>query len=186
VAPQIEQMTVERTAIHDLWRISTKSVTDERGTVREFFRVSGFAECGLRVPDQWSQINLTWTAHGGVRGLHGESMSKLVGIAAGEAFGVYLDARSESPTYGAVETVSLQVGTQVLVPPGVCNGFQAVSPEGCQYLYCFDAEWQPGMAGIAVNPLDPALGIRWPIQIDRENPASVSVKDAHAPLFAEL
>jgi dTDP-4-dehydrorhamnose 3,5-epimerase len=77
-------------------------------------------------------------------------------------------------------TVALTVGVQVLVPPGVCNGFQAVSAEGCQYLYCFDTEWSPQLTGVAVNPLDPALDIRWPLA------PIVSTKDSAAPPFAEL
>jgi dTDP-4-dehydrorhamnose 3,5-epimerase len=174
-------MTVTPTAIDGLWHVATKAVTDERGTVREFFRTSGFAEAGLSVPARWQQVNMTWTVYGGLRGLHGEAMTKLVGVAHGEAFGAYVDARRESATFGAVVTAPLTVGVQMLVPPGVCNGFQAVSPGGCQYLYCFDAEWVPGMAGVAVNPLDPALGIAWPIA-----PAAVSAKDSAAPLLADL
>lgn len=178
--------SVQRTAIDGLFQIAAKSVTDERGTVREFFRTSGFAEAGLDVPERWQQINLTWTRHGALRGLHGEAMTKLVGVASGEAYGVYLDARAGSPGYGTVVTLPLTVGIQVIVPPGVCNGFQAVSPEGCQYLYCFDAEWVPGMAGVAVNPLDPALGITWPVAVDPSDPAMISAKDCAAPAFSEL
>jgi dTDP-4-dehydrorhamnose 3,5-epimerase len=106
-------------------------------------------------------------------------MTKLVGVASGQAFGAYVDARADSPAYGTVVTVDLTVGTQVLVPPGVCNGFQSVSAPGCQYLYCFDAEWVAGMAGVAVNPLDPALGIPWPL------PPLLSEKDAAAPPLAD-
>lgn len=179
-------MTVESSAIDGLLVLRTKSVTDERGTVREFFRTSGFAEAGVPVPDRWAQMNLTWTHQGGLRGLHGEAMTKLVGVAFGEAFGAYVDARTGSPTRGAVVTVPLTVGVQVIVPAGVCNGFQAVSEGGCQYLYCFDTEWRPGMAGVAVNPLDPALGIAWPITPAVDDPAMVSAKDAGAPAFADL
>jgi dTDP-4-dehydrorhamnose 3,5-epimerase len=176
----VEEMQAVPTAIGGLWQLSPKSVSDDRGTVREFFRGSGFAAAGVDVPERWQQINLTWTRAGGLRGLHGESMTKLVGVVAGEALGAYVDARAGSPTFGTVVSVDLRVGVQVLVPPGVCNGFQAVSPDGCQYLYCFDQEWAPGMAGVAVNPLDPALGIAWPL------PPTVSAKDSSAPLFAEL
>jgi dTDP-4-dehydrorhamnose 3,5-epimerase len=177
---QIAEMTAVETAIAGLWQLSTKSVTDDRGTVREFFRTSAFTGSGLETPATWSQINLTSTIQGAVRGLHGESMTKLVGVASGAAFGAYVDARPASSTYGTVVTLELTVGVQALVPPGVCNGFQAVSSDGCQYLYCFDAEWVPGMAGVAVNPLDPALGISWPL------PPTLSDKDAAAPLFADI
>lgn len=183
---EIVPMAAEESAIDGLLVITTKAVTDERGTVREFFRTSGFAESGVPVPDRWEQVNMTWTHTGGVRGLHGEAMTKLVGVAAGEAFGAYVDARAGSPTHGAVVTVALTVGTQVLVPAGVLNGFQAVSDGGCQYLYCFDSEWKPGMAGVAVTPLDPDLGIAWPLPLDPSDPSRVSAKDAAAPRFSEL
>jgi hypothetical protein len=101
-------------------------------------------------------------------------MNKVVAVAGGEAFGAYVDAREGSATYGAVVTVALVAGQQVVVPNGVGNGFQTVS-ETSQYLYCFDAEWQPGMAGAAVNPMDPALGIPWPLA------PVLSDKDASAP-----
>jgi dTDP-4-dehydrorhamnose 3,5-epimerase len=181
---EIVPMSVAPTAITGLLRITTKAVTDERGTVREFFRTSGFGE--IPVPEHWRQINLTWTRYGGLRGLHGENADKLIGLASGTAFGAYLDARPDSPSFGTVETVLLEPGVQVFVPAGVCNGFQSTSADGCQYLYCFGVEWAPGMAGVAVSPLDPALGIAWPITPDPGNPAMVSAKDAAAPAFAEL
>jgi dTDP-4-dehydrorhamnose 3,5-epimerase len=180
---QIEPMTAKETAISGLYEIATKAVSDERGTVREFFRTSGFDDLGVPVPDRWSQINMTWTRRGAVRGMHGEAMTKLVGVAWGSAFGAYVDTRPESPSYGTLVTLPLEVGVQVLVPPGVCNGFQATSEGGCQYLYCFDAEWVPGMPGVAVSPLDPALAIRWPIPLDPADPGSISAKDAQAPPF---
>lgn len=189
MAAQIREMSATPGAIDGLWRISAKSVTDERGTVCELFRTSGFVELGLPVPDRWAQVNMTWTHRGALRGLHGEAMTKLVGVAWGTAFGAYVDARRGSPTFGAVDTVVFEPGVQVLVPPGVCNGFQATGdgdPGGCQYLYCFDDEWHPGMPGVAVNPLDPALAIAWPITPDPADPAVVSAKDASAPTFAEL
>jgi len=183
---EIVPMAVEPTAIDGLLRITTKAVTDDRGTVREFFRTSGFAEAGVPVPERWAQLNLTYTRRGGVRGLHGEATDKLIGIAGGTALGAWLDARPGSSTYGAVVTLELEVGVQVFVPAGVCNGFQATSEGGCQYLYCFGVEWQPGMAGVAVNPLDPDLRIPWPIPIDPSDPSLVSAKDAAAPKLADL
>ena len=72
----------------------------------------------------------------------------------------------------------LTKGTQVLVPKGVCNGFQSVSAGVTQYLYCFDQEWRPGMAGVAANPLDPALAIAWPLPVDAADPSQISAKDA--------
>lgn len=183
-APAVTHFDVAATAIDGLVVITMKQVEEPRGTVRELFRLSAMEEAGLHT-GPWKQINVTETRLGAVRGLHGEAMTKLVAIAAGSAFGAYVDTRPDSPTVGAVVTVDLVPGRQVLVPAGVCNGFQSTSQEPSQYVYCFDAEWVPGMAGTAVNPLDPALAINWPVPIDTANPAQLSAKDAAQPTLAE-
>ena len=177
----VMEMRVESTSIEGLFVIQMKQVEDERGVVREFYRESAWSDAGLPSLGQWLQINVTESKRGAIRGLHGESMHKLVAIAAGEAFGAYVDSRSESPSFKQVVTTRLAPGTQVLVPEGVCNGFQSVSDGTTQYLYCFDHEWVPGMAGTAVNPFDPALGIEWPVEIDVNDRALLSAKDAGLP-----
>ena len=182
---QITELEVRSTAIDGLAFITMKQVTDERGTVREFYRESAFAAAGLPSLGPWLQVNVTETHQGGLRGLHAEDMHKLVAVVAGEAFAAYVDLRPESPSHGVVVTTTLVPGSQVLVPSGVGNGFQATS-DGTQYLYCFDQEWVPGMAGVACSPLDPALGIDWPLPIDLADRAQVSEKDLNAPLFADL
>ena len=42
------------------------------------------------------------------------------------------------------------------------------------------------MSGVAVNPLDPALDIPWPLAIDVADPAQLSAKDAGLPSLAEV
>lgn len=172
---------IASTAIDGLLVITQKQVSDDRGVVREFYRQSTHGTVAELRP--WRQINVTESVRGAVRGLHGEQMTKLIACISGDAFGAYLDAREASPTFGAVVTVELQPGTQVLVPAGVCNGFQAVS-DVCQYLYCFDDEWRAGMAGVGYDPLDPGLAIAWPLPVDPENRAQLSAKDAAAPRFS--
>jgi dTDP-4-dehydrorhamnose 3,5-epimerase len=179
----IRPFAAHTTAIDGLYVIDMKEVRDDRGVVREFYRESAFAEAGLPSLGPWLQINVTETARGALRGLHGEDMYKLVAIASGEAFGAYVDARPDSPSCGSVVTTTLVPGTQMLVPRGVCNGFQSVSPGSTQYLYAFDSEWVPGMAGTAVSAVDPALGIAWPLPVDD---AALSEKDRSLPSFAEV
>ena len=174
-------LAVEHTEIEGLKILQMKQVTDERGTVREFYRESSFLAAGLPTLGPWLQVNITETRQGALRGLHGEEMFKLVAIVEGEAFGAYLDARPGSPSRGKTVTVHLAKGTQVLVPKGVCNGFQSLSPGVTQYLYCFDQEWHPGMTGASVSPLDPSAAIAWPLPVDATDPAQISAKDASAP-----
>ena len=171
---------VAQTEIEGLLVLTMKQVTDERGTIREFYRESAFVEAGLPSLGPWVQVNVTETGKGAIRGMHGEDMTKLVAVAAGSAHGAYVDARPGSATFGVVVEIPLELGTQVLVPPGVCNGFQALE-DGTQFLYCFDVEWVPGMAGVACTPLDPDLAIAWPLPVDPDDPAVLSAKDRDAP-----
>lgn len=184
--PRVTPMAVSDTAIAGLFIITVKAVTDSRGTVREFYRESSWRDAGLPALGGSAQVNVTESRRGAVRGLHGESMTKLVGIVSGEAYGAYVDTRDGSPSYGTLVTSVLRPGSQVLVPRGVCNGFQSVSDEPTQYMYSFDAEWAPGMAGVSVNPLDAELKIEWPIPIDTNNRAQISEKDLSAPLLSAI
>ncbi len=177
----ITPFSVAPTAIDGLMIMQTKEIRDDRGVVREYYRESSFLDAGLPSLGKWLQMNVTESNHGVIRGLHGEEMYKLIGIVAGVAFGAWVDVRPGSSTLGNVVTQRLTIGTQVLVPKGVCNGFQSVSEAPTQYLYAFDQEWIAGMAGAAVNPLDPALGIDWPVPVDTSNFAQVSQKDSGAP-----
>jgi dTDP-4-dehydrorhamnose 3,5-epimerase len=174
------------TAIDGLYVIELKEVRDTRGVIREFYRESAFVEAGLPSLGPWLQINVTETKFGSIRGLHGENMYKYVAVAAGEAFGAYVDTRPASPSCGAVVTVGLVKGTAVLVPRGVCNGFQSVSRGRTQYLYAFDHEWAPGMAGAAVNPMDAALAIAWPVPVDPGDNERLSEKDRALPTLEQF
>ena len=174
--------TAEPTPIPGLHVLRTKVAEDERGAVREIFRPSALAELGLPSLSV-QQVNLTFSRSGAVRGIHAEDMHKLVGVASGEAFGVWVDLRP-GPGFGRLVTLRLVQGVQVLVPPGVGNGLQALT--ACEYLYCFDQEWQPGMAGACVHPLDPDLAIAWPRPVDPADPAQLSAKDAAQPSLAQV
>jgi dTDP-4-dehydrorhamnose 3,5-epimerase len=183
----VVDFSVEPSAIDGLFVITMKQITDDRGTVREFYRESAFVAAGLPSLGPFVQINATETKRGGLRGFHAEEMTKLVAVVSGSAYGAWIDARPASPTHGALVTVDLAPGTQVLVPKGVANGFQATGDDGpTQYLYCFDQEWAPGMPGVGFTPLDDDLGVTWPLPIDVDDRSHVSDKDRDAPRFADL
>src|SRR5437867_1039631 len=71
-------LRVNATAIDGLLVITMRQVTDERGTIREFYRASAFDGRTLPHLGPWQQLNVTESGHGAVRGLHGEAMTKLV------------------------------------------------------------------------------------------------------------
>ncbi|HIY65112.1 MAG TPA: dTDP-4-dehydrorhamnose 3,5-epimerase [Candidatus Agrococcus pullicola] len=181
---EIIDFDVETTDIEGLVVVRMKQVLEARGAVREFFRASAFRDAGYELPP-FQQINVTETKPGAVRGMHGEAMTKLVAIAHGTAYGAWVDARPESSTRGTVVQTELRPGVQVLVPEGVCNGFQSTGEAPTQYVYCFTREWTPDMQGVAITPLDPQLGIRWPLPIDASDREVISEKDSAAPTLSE-
>ena len=181
---QIIDFDASDTMIPGLRVIRMKQVIEDRGAIREFFRTSAFASVGIDLPP-FEQINVTETKPGAIRGMHAEPMTKVVAIAHGSAYGAWVDTRTESPTRGDVVQRVLLPGDQVVVPQGVCNGFQSISDTPTQYIYCFTSEWAPG-AGLAVSPLDPALGIRWPVAIDPADVSLLSDKDRKAPTLAQV
>lgn len=180
----IVDASVRSTSIDGLVVLVAKQVIDERGRICEAFRRSTAIESDIGLGDI-CQINVTTTRRGAIRGMHAEQMTKLTTVASGEAFGMYVDLRADSATFGQVEQVTIRPGVEVLVPPGVANGFQSLS-EPSVYVYCFDAEWQPGMTGRACTPLDPAVFPHWPLVVDPDDPAYVSAKDRSAPTIADL
>lgn len=182
---KINSLHSSNSTIEGLKIISAKTVSDNRGTVRELYRHSSYTEILSTTDIAWKQVNLTQTKLGALRGLHGEAMSKLVTVACGSAFGAYVDTRPNSKTIGNVVTVHLTPGIQVFVPEGVCNGFQALE-DNTEYLYFFDNEWVSGMPGVALCPIDPDLGIDWPIPIDSNNLDQISKKDLNAPRLHEI
>ena len=164
-------------AIPGLIVVTMKQVTDDRGTVRELFRRSAFDSADIPF-GRIEQVNLTESdERGAVRGMHAESMTKLVTVAHGRAFGIYVDARPDSPTFGKVDEVDLVPGLQVLVPLGVANGFQALS-ERAVYAYLVDGHWAPDTIYPAVAWDDPDLAVAWPITDER---LALSARDRANP-----
>ena len=88
----VRPLAMHTTSIDGLHVIEMKEIRDERGVIREFYRESAFVDAGLPSLGPWLQINITESRYRALRGLHGEDMFKLVAIAAGEAFGAYVDA----------------------------------------------------------------------------------------------
>ena len=60
----VEQAT-RQAAIDGLVVITMKQVTDDRGTVREFFRRSAFDAAGLPAMEPFLQVNVTESRRGG-------------------------------------------------------------------------------------------------------------------------
>src|SRR5690606_22048324 len=115
--------------------------------------------------------------------IHAEFAHKYVAVANGEVYAVIVDLRKSSPTAKEWQAFTLKRGEGLFISKGLGNSFQSISDEPSVYLYYFEQEWQPGMEGTACNPLDPELGIDWPI--GKDEGMIISEKDAHSPPLKE-
>jgi len=102
-----------------------------------------------------------------LRGIHGDEKShKLVTCLYGELYYVVVDNRPESPTYLKWDWTILddKKRKQVLLPPGVGNGFLVLSENSVlQYKWSYDGEYPDVDEQFTIKWDDPNLNINWPI-----------------------
>ena len=131
------------------------------------------------------QVNIsTNTLAGTIRGLHYQVEpfleAKLISCIKGSVMDVLLDMRPTSETYGKYASYRLTPGSgSLLVPPLVAHGFQTLEGE-TTLLYLHSKDYSPNYS-LGVNPLDPDIGISWPLPI-----SSISELDRHLPSFSEV
>jgi dTDP-4-dehydrorhamnose 3,5-epimerase len=156
---------------------------DARGWFKENWQRAKMTALG--VPDfNPVQNNVAHNAaRGTTRGFHAEPWDKLVSVAAGRVFAAWVDLRDGSATFGRVVTCEVGRDTAVFVPRGVANAYQALE-DGTVYSYLVNEHWSQAARShySYVNLADPALGVAWPIPLDR---AEVSAADRAHPALAE-
>lgn len=131
------------------------------------------------------QVNIsTNTLAGTIRGLHYQVEpfleAKLISCLKGSVMDVLLDMRPTSETYGKYASFHLTPGSgSLLVPPLVAHGFQTLKDE-TTLLYLHSNDYSADNSQ-GVNPLDPDIGISWPLPI-----SSISELDRDLPSFSEV
>tara|TARA_R110000744_G_scaffold365060_1_gene473772 strand:- start:593 stop:1075 length:483 start_codon:yes stop_codon:yes gene_type:complete len=102
-----------------------------------------------------------------IRGIHGDLKShKLVTCLYGELYLVVVDNRKDSPTYLQWDHIILddKKRIQLLIPPGVGNGFCVLSDESVfHYKWSYDGEYPDVDEQFTIKWNDPKIGINWPI-----------------------
>lgn len=148
--------------------VERQRLGDSRGFLTRLFCAEELAAAGWAKPI--AQINHTYTARcGAVRGLHYQrpphAEMKLVNCIRGEVWDVAVDVRAGSRTFlqWHAERLSADNGRALLIPEGFAHGFQALTAD-VELLYCHSASYAPD-AEAGLNPLDPALAIKWPLPI---------------------
>ncbi|MEV0120425.1 dTDP-4-dehydrorhamnose 3,5-epimerase family protein [Streptomyces sp. NPDC050703] len=166
----IEGLWIERSSVHQ----------DHRGSLHEWFRASRFLDATGQ-PPSIAQANCTVTRRGGVRGIHFATpgQAKSVTCVQGTVLDVVVDIRTGSRTYGTWHAVRLdgESPATVHLSEDLGHAFMALS-ENAVVIYLSSTEYEPGRAR-AVNPLDPGLGIDWPLT------PVLSEQDRSAPTLAE-
>lgn len=161
----------------ELQIISRNRFCDQRGYFSELYNEKTFEKYGL---PSFLQDNYSLSGKGVIRGLHWQqepyAQGKLVSCLRGAIFDVVVDMRLGSSTrfqsYGI--EITEESDFSFWIPKGFAHGFQALS-ENTLVVYKVDSFWNKESER-AVNPLDPALGIRWPIP-----PGEISEKDLKSP-----
>lgn len=168
------------TPLSGLMRVERRRIEDERGFLSRLYCRDELAGIGFAEPI--AQINQTLTrVRGTVRGLHFQrpphAEDKLVSCLRGEVFDVAVDLRAGSPTFLAWhgERLSADNGVSLYIPKGFAHGFQAMTDD-CELLYLHSAAYAPEAEG-ALNALDPALAIAWPLPV-----ADMSARDRGHPM----
>jgi dTDP-4-dehydrorhamnose 3,5-epimerase len=150
---------------------------DARGFFMESWNGVRYEELGI--PNHFVQDNLSFSAHGVLRGLHFQNprpQGKLVSVLRGEVFDVAVDIRVGSPTFGGWTGVTLSAGNklQFWIPPGFAHGF-VVTDESALFSYKCTDYYAPEYDG-SILWNDPDIEIQWPV----DNPG-LSDKDRAAP-----
>ena len=179
-------LTVTSTAIEAVKIITPKSFADSRGELCETYNRDRFVEHGITLEFVQDTQSVSVKA-GTIRGLHFQNnpvaQGKLARVLRGSIFGVAVDLRRSSPTYGkwTAEKLSAADGRQMLVPVGFAHGFCTLEPD-TQVFYKATASYSPAHdLGIAWN--DPDLAIDWPVLSGK---AILSDRDMRLPAFSSL
>lgn len=176
-------MDVRPLSIDGAFLFTPRLFTDDRGLFLEWYRADHLARAvGQATPP--AQSNLSVSKRGVVRGIHVTDVppgqSKYVTCVRGALIDVIVDLRVGSPTFGKHETVRLDDVDRraVYLAEGLGHGICAVTDEAVS-VYFTSTTYDPERDR-AIHPLDPELGIAWPV----DEPL-LSPRDAVAPSLHE-
>lgn len=163
--------------------LERQPIGDDRGFLSRLFCSADLRDIG------WTkgiaQINHTLTKiKGTVRGMHLQkpphSEMKLVSCLRGKVWDVAVDLRRNSPTFlhWHAEILSAENNRSLLIPEGFAHGFQTQTND-CELLYFHSHEFV-GDSELGFNPVDPRLGIKWPLAV-----AHLSERDGSHPMLSD-
>lgn len=175
----MRQLDISGAYVHE-----PKVFPDPRGTFHEWFKAEDFREStGHRL--DLAQANCSVSRRGTLRGIHfadvPPSQAKYVKCVRGAVLDVIVDIRVGSPTFGKWEAVRLddEQHHSVYLSEGLGHAFMALTDDAVVVYLCSEG-YAPGREH-GIHPLDPAIGIEWPADVE----PLLSDKDDAAPTLAE-
>jgi dTDP-4-dehydrorhamnose 3,5-epimerase len=131
------------------------------------------------------QVNLSQSHKAALRGIHfslaPEGQQKFVTALSGSFYDLVIDLRENSPTFLEFESFHLQGASNecIFIDSGLGHSVLSLENDS-KLLYLLSSEYNPDLEK-GLNPLDPDLGIDWPI-----TPKLISEKDSTASNLKEL
>jgi dTDP-4-dehydrorhamnose 3,5-epimerase len=179
----MSNITVEDTHINGVQVLTRTRRADERGFLERLFDNTQLQP--VLASRRVEQVNRTRTLKAGtVRGLHLQlspvSELKIVSCLRGSVFDVAVDLRPQSQTFGTWFGFELTSdnGCALVIPEGCAHGVQALEDD-CDLLYVHTAAYT-AEAERGLNPLDPNVGIVWPMA-----PTGLSARDISLPSLGQ-
>ena len=177
-------MEIRELAVPGAYEITPKQLGDPRGLFLEWYRADRMADV-LGYPLELAQVNCSVSARGVLRGIHFAEVppgqAKYVTCVSGAGLDVVVDLRVGSATFGRHDTVRIDTIERraVYISEGIGHAFLALEDDTA-INYLLSEPYAPGREH-GVHPLDPALGIAWPGELE----PILSEKDRAAPTLAE-
>jgi dTDP-4-dehydrorhamnose 3,5-epimerase len=174
---------VDSLGIEGAWVFTPQVHRDERGSFLESFRGAEFA-ADLGYELEVAQVNCSVSHRGVIRGIHYAEVppgqAKYVTCTAGAVLDLVVDLRAGSPGFGTWEAVRLDDADcrAVFLAEGLGHAFMALTDQATVFYLC-STPYTPSREH-GVHPLDPTLGISWPLDGLDGGPV-LSAKDAAAP-----
>ncbi|MBI1757788.1 MAG: dTDP-4-dehydrorhamnose 3,5-epimerase [Actinobacteria bacterium] len=177
-------MKIRELAVPGSWEFTLQAHGDDRGSFCEWYRAEAVTEA-VGHPLALVQANHSTSRRGVVRGIHyaevPPSQAKYVYCPLGAVLDVVVDIRVGSPTFGRWDAVRLDDTDRraVYLSEGLGHAFCALTDDAAVTYLC-STGYAPAREH-GVHPLDPALGLPWPADVE----PALSGKDAAAPTLAE-
>ena len=182
-AASLRPVEVAELSIPGTWLFTPILRHDDRGVFLESFKSDVFSDAVDR-PLDLAQMNISVSRGGTVRGVHFADVppgqAKYVQCFDGRILDVVVDIRVGSPTFGQWDAVELDSERRqgLFIEEGLGHAFCALSDVATVGYVCSEGYAPTREHG--VHPLDPAIGINWPV----DGEIVLSPKDEAAPTLA--